>query len=179
MTTLFIATLRHNLRDTFALLSIALLRLIKQIDHATMKASILERFNTPYYNALAIPFAKRMQRYVSDEVLTLMHAFELTILATAAPEVYAKEIATLYGFDYTLATPMPKYGKWQENIRDIKAKNLQHLLKSLHVKELDAVVSDHHDDIPLMRLAKRVYLHNATQRTYAKLKSDKISYTVV
>lgn len=179
MIALFFRSLRHNLKESFALVFYVFLRLSKRITHAQMKQKILVRFNKPMYRDMAQEFAKKMHRYVSAEVLELSKEYDITILATAAPEVYAQEIAKLYGFDYVLATPTPVSDTFKENIRHFKANSVEQLLKTLHVEKLNAVVSDHYDDLALMQLADKVYLHNANRQTKAYVKANGVIFTII
>jgi phosphoserine phosphatase len=169
-------------QDSLKLIYIALLRLVKQITHTQMKYKILQISEAQHYQKYIDDFVGTLDIYLNKEVLKFIKNDDtINILATAAPELYAKNIAKLYGFEFCLATPSTNTKHWYENIRDNKKNSLLTLMNSMKIDKVDIVITDHHDDIPIMLLAKSVILVNSSFETKnsvsenQQLKSTKIT----
>lgn len=176
---LFKKTLIYNLFDTVKILYIVFLRIFKIITHSQMKYKILSISESLRYSDIVDDFIEQLDTYINQEVLKFTKNTgqnQINILATAAPEIYAKRIASKYGFQYCISTPAISKNNWYENIRDRKRKTLKNLLNTLNLNYIDIVLSDHHDDIAIMKLAKKIYLVNATKRTKNFLKENQLSY---
>ena len=80
-------------------------------------------------------------------VLSYSVIWSRTVLATAAPEDYAKAVAAECGFDFLLASRAEtEECKGEEKLRRIKALCEYN---GLHIRN---VMTDHHDDLPLLKL---------------------------
>jgi phosphoserine phosphatase len=102
-----------------------------------------------------------------------------TILATAAPLLYAQGIKEKYHFDFVIATANTIASPWQENIREIKAKNVKNLFNEKNLDTKDAILyTDHHDDMPLMNIVSLTYLVNSENITIDILKGTNINFTL-
>ena len=146
---------------------IIILRALKKINHAQMKFAILKISEVFICDDEIDIFIKSLDNYVHKEILTLIKSQEyITILATAAPQIYAKKLSEVYGFDYEISTPSTSSKVWKENLREEKKKNLIALLKKENLGlEVERLYTDHHDDLPLMEYAKVTYLVNASEAT--------------
>jgi phosphoglycolate phosphatase-like HAD superfamily hydrolase len=81
-----------------------------------------------------------------------------TVLATAAPGLYAEKVASEFGFDFCVATPLPvKKHSWEEMRGTVKRDAVLSLLANRSC-ELTIAVSDHSDDIPLLTAARQPLL---------------------
>ncbi len=107
----------------------------------------------------------KMNRTVSRPVLARVSAYRgegwLAVLATAAPECYARPFADALGFDDCLASPLVTTSEaWVELVGAQKADACRGWAKAASRGAIPEVVviSDHLDDLPLLRLASRVVL---------------------
>lgn len=140
----------------FLLLLFSLLRKLRIISHARMKYLILRHTTTfmQQHNRINSFVAKELT-YENPTVITHLHNYasqsHLTVLATAAPSLYAELIASHYHFDHCLATPPATipYSQWRENKRQEKLHNVQKTLTSANA-EISVVITDHSDDQPLL-----------------------------
>jgi len=105
--------------------------------------------------------------------------FGLRILATAAPEFYSKHVASLFGFDVCLATGSPiTEVNWKENIRAEKRFKVQDYLKSQNYSgNIDTLITDHKDDLPLMRISENVLLVNPDRNTVIAVDGERLNWT--
>lgn len=162
-----------------------LLRKLRLISHSTMKNHLLRR------TAIFMQRKSRMDDFVEEELLCTnarvkaeveryRNRGHLLVLATAAPALYAKAIAEDFRLDACLATPLPSevvIGDWHENVGEEKARNLQRFLQ-LHEAQIDAVIVDHADDLPLLRLNSegRNLLVNPTPKSETLIQKAQIEY---
>lgn len=105
-------------------------------------------------------------------------SFDIKILATAAPLCYASIIAKNNGFPICLATDFPdsNFNSSFENSKAAKKENVINYLASINVNHLDVFITDHLDDLPLMRVAKRNIIVNLNQGLVKQLKQNSISF---
>lgn len=83
------------------------------------------------------------------------------VLATAAYASYSKRIASELGFKYCIATDSNDIDKNVECINETKKNRLINLLKGGNI---DVFYTDHEDDLPLIRVAKKTFLVNPTSK---------------
>ena len=177
---LFKKSLSHNLLDSIKILKIISLRLVKLNTHKQMKYRILQISENTRYKNYIDEFVNELETYINNEVLEYTKENNtITILATAAPALYAESIANKYAFTYCLATPETSTKKWFENIKERKRESLEKLLNVEQLTKVDIVLSDHHDDIPIMEMAESVFLVNASLDTKAILKKDGLDYLII
>lgn len=154
------------------------LRVFKRINHAQMKYSIL-KISEKLISEIEIGnFVKSLNRYVHQDILnTLKDKETITILATAAPKIYAKKFSEIYGFNYEISTPASHKSNWKENLKEEKKKNLLVLLQKENLGlEVAVLYTDHHDDLPLMEYAKMTYLVNPSKGTIKYVNDTKVNY---
>lgn len=101
-------------------------------------------------------------------------------LSTAAPCSYASLIAERLSFDSVCATPMPsQVHNWKENVKEIKCKNTLKQLEKHHLT-LDILMTDHYDDIPLLKIKKlKNIVVNPTVHTLEKLETEDINFELL
>lgn len=105
-----------------------------------------------------------------------------TCLATAAPLLYADLIGKRFGFDAVCATPScigNNKEHWIENARENKLLYVKDFLDKKEVT-IDVVVTDHYDDLPLMKRSRESnFLVAPSPKTVSQLLSNKIKFEIV
>lgn len=141
----------------FSILLWVSLRKLRFIRHSTMKRHLLTR------TATFMQRKERLDLFIEHELISvnrrvLQHMEQyrnrghLLVLTTAAPGIYAHAIAENLHIDLCCATALPSevvIGQWRENVGDNKVDALRRLLQ-VHKAELDVVITDHYDDLPLL-----------------------------
>ncbi|WP_295730022.1 HAD family hydrolase [uncultured Muribaculum sp.] len=150
-----------------------LARKFRMVSHASMKHHILARF-TPIspktLNKLVETVYTNKNMQVCDILEISKQDNFITILATAAPEAYAKDIAKRFGFDFCVATPNPAKGeKWYET-RGLMKLNHVIQLSEKYSFIIDLAISDHDDDTPLLRAATKAMLVDTNNKNLIPLK---------
>lgn len=148
--------------------------------HAEMKYQVLKliqhRTDIDYLDFLnTIYIKKRDLTILKDE------SFDIKILATAAPTCYANIIAEKEQFQVCLGTDFPdsNFNSTFENSKKVKKENVMNYLKGKNVNEIDALVTDHIDDLALMKLAKRTIIIAPSKNLLNQLKQFSISFEVI
>jgi phosphoserine phosphatase len=148
--------------------------------HAEMKYQIMKllkhRTDVDYLDFLnTIDRKKRELTVLKDKT------FDIKILATAAPACYAKIIAEKEQFDVCLATDFPdsNFNSTFENSKKVKKENVMNYLKEKNLYVIDTLVTDHIDDLPLMKLAKRTIIIRPSEHLLNQIKQFSISFEVI
>lgn len=96
---------------------------------------------------------------VSEVIQEWRSAGAVIVLATAAPECYAREIARRAGLDDTICSRVDD-AAWVENVGATKAAACERWLQqqSPALSHVVGVVTDHTDDVPLLRMAAQSYI---------------------
>lgn len=122
-------------------------------------------------------FVNRLLPGIDREVLALAQDCReqgmLVILSTASPEEYCLPLARRLGFDICHATPLtPTFTQYAENRGTAKVDRLP-----LDKGNLAIVVTDHHDDLPLLLANTGTnYLHNPSRNTVAIVRRENIDF---
>lgn len=162
------------------------LRKCRWITHEKMKYHILkcsERFmNKNKLDSFVDYIMSFLNKKVYENTLAYRRQDYWLCLSTAAPVSYASLIAQQLSLDSVCATPMPSQTglkTWKENVKEVKCKNtLQHL--SLHDLHLNILMTDHYDDIPLLRITKeKNILVNPSSKTLDIANQHHITYTII
>lgn len=146
-----------------------LVRMLRSHDGRTrMKRSLLHAFArtaASRQQAVLTKTLAMMRETVSRPVIERVSAFRdsgwLTVLATAAPDSYAKEFAREMKFDACLASPaVTRTSEWVELIGARKADACRAWAEAVAgaADAEIAVISDHCDDLPLLQMASRVVI---------------------
>lgn len=153
-------------------------RVLGVISHAEMKYKILSW--SSQYNLDHQKFVNAIKKYQNKLNVLETNTFDYKILATAAPYCYASIIATHQGFDYCIATQFLDTGFTStfDNIRVVKKENVEQLLMSLEIDEIDTLITDHIDDLPLMKISKEIVIVNPSERLKNRLNDQDIAYKV-
>lgn len=134
-------------------------RKLRLYSHSTFKRKVLQERGLDETQLHA--FVTLLSKGVNPAVFDLFEKYRkmgyYTCLATAAPLVYARLIGEKYGFDAVCATASVNGnyadGSWVENIRENKLAYVESFLAKREVS-IDVVITDHHDDLPLIKRAK-------------------------
>lgn len=147
----------------------ALGRKIRLYSHADAKQRILRLADAKTDSRFIDHFVEQtVQNHLRDSVYSLalqeQKKGSLILLATAAPEMYASVLARYTGLDGFLATPTGG----PENKGEVKARRVKQWLEE-NDASLEAVITDHADDLPLMQLAADhdagIWLVHPSERT--------------
>ena len=172
---------RLHLTSVIKILSIIFLRLTKNITHKQMKLRILKLSEKNISKQQINTFVETLDLYVNQTILTkLQDVSTRTLLATAAPLLYVQAIKEKYHFDDVIATAYTHVEEWRENIKEEKKKSY---LKLLHDKAIDPkkviLYTDHHDDLPLMKISDFTYLVQPSESTKNAAKDANISFEII
>lgn len=162
-----------------------LLRKCRIITHERMKYYVLRKTCKYMKGDRLNAFENILLDKVNSQVLSILannkNRGYYTCLSTAAPENYASIISNHFGFDGYCATSVP-YGKninWHENVREWKRTNTLDFLGRRNV-ELSILVTDHYDDLPLLRESKECnYLVNPSEKTVNILENNHIDFNIL
>ena len=153
------------------------LRTIRIIPHKRWKFQLLK--NNQNKKIDLDNFVNTLQPKLNQFVIEESKKYNIRVLATAAPELYAQKIAEKYNFTHIVATKTSeKYSDFRENIQSTKFKQVKALLKELSVSDIDLIFTDHIDDALLIKDAKKSWLINANQVLKAYVKAENLSHQV-
>lgn len=131
-----------------------------------MKRSLLHAFakgNADYQRAVVTQTLAKMKETVSQPVMEMVSRYQaqgwLVVIATAAPDCYARPFGEMLGFDDCLASPpVTTPASWVELIGESKAQACKRWIEAKAGPTTCevAAISDHCEDLPLLRMASRV-----------------------
>lgn len=141
----------------FSILWWVMLRKLRIVSHSRMKQALLDRTAAFMTQKSRLDhFVEKEMTYLNAHVQQIMEPYRnrghLLVLATAAPAFYAHAIAEFLNMDLCCGTLLPSevvIGEWKECVGQYKVEALQRLLQ-VHKAELDVVITDHSDDLPLL-----------------------------
>jgi len=150
----------------FKLCVIVALRIIGRVGRVQMKRDVLavtENFPGFYIKW----FSRFLFRFTNSSVLAEMQRYDdlpvLVVLSTAAPTCYVSEYTSHFDFAHVFATPSVHEDGWKENIGREKLESLERFYgKDI---SLICVISDHHDDLPLLLNAEKRLLVKPSSTT--------------
>lgn len=159
---------------------VIIFRILKITTHAKMKYNILKmlssRSDIDYQKFVSsILLKKRNIEVLNDK------SFDIKILATAAPLCYAELIAKNEKLDVCLGTnfPVSEFDSEFENIKESKKKNLINYLQHMGVTKIDTFITDHMDDMPIIKIAKRNIIVSPKNEFKEILLQNNISYETI
>jgi len=154
------------------------LRLFKRISHARMKYLFLT-FSEPLAEPRDIErFVRSLDAYIHPAIRqTVAQTRAFTLLATAAPALYAVPLAKRYGFQHCIATPGTATSPWYETLRERKAEAFEAWCSARGIPcRIDRLYTDHYDDLPLMKRARTTVLVNPSSTTLQKVQEEGIRF---
>lgn len=148
---------RGRIIKTASIAGLLTLRAVHAISHRTMKFGALKHIDKSD-KRLKDMFESRVGKRVNIKVMALIDQWcgdgNQILLATAAPEIY---VPWIWHNDF-LATPVEHNPERIEMRADVKADAVR-VYAAANKCNIDTIVTDHHDDLPLMKLARgSVYL---------------------
>jgi phosphoserine phosphatase len=162
-----------------------IIRKIRLIKHDVMKYHVLHLTKFYMTQTKIEIFTSIIVSKINNSILCLLRKLKkkkYTIcLSTAAPGVYVKPLSEYLSsvIDFIVTTPMPSGNfSWHENVRQVKADNTIKLLNQNGI-QLKILITDHHDDIPLLLIKKDSnILVSPSKRTISKLRAFNIEYSI-
>ena len=142
------------------------LRLLCKIDRVHMKRDILCVTEQLPLNLIQ-HFCQFLYFFTNPDVLEEIGKYEnehvSAVLCTAAPACYVNVLAKKYQFSHVFATPSVFVSDWKENIGREKLESLMTYYGDDVI--LDCVITDHHDDLPLLLKSKKCILVKPSKMT--------------
>ena len=168
----------YDLISLVVLGAIIFLRSIKLISHKRLKYLSMKMSNLS--NKQIKEFVMSLERYKNIFPEFTDVTYDLKILATAAPDIYARSIASMNNFEFCLATSFEGdgYKSFRENKGLNKKESLQFLLKTYNRPSVDVFMTDHEDDIPVINLANHVVVVNPSKFLGSWLKQNFSNFEV-
>lgn len=153
-------------------------RFVRIISHARLKYQVLKLIRNEDLDIEA--FVSHLEKDKNEIKEILNSEFDIKILATAAPLFYAQAIANQNNFDVCLATDFPENGFISnfENLGKEKKIRLLKYLKTNGLKIVDTFVTDHEDDIPIVKMAKHNIIINPNDEFSAWLKENLVNFEI-
>lgn len=153
-----------------SMIFISLIRKMRLISHETAKQLIM---NVDVPEDRINKFVDFLLSFLRRDLIGKFRNYEI-ILATAAPVCYVKILTQRLGISLFCATT----NAGPENKGEEKLKNVLEILSRENLK-LHAVVTDHHDDLPLLEYntSGENYLIAPDRVTRLKLGSKKVKYS--
>lgn len=143
-----------------------------------MKYEILKEMNDVQINYTK--FVSHIAKFKKDLKVDKSQ-FDLTILATAAPSCYANIVAKNENFDLCIATNFTdsNFNTEFENSKEIKKNNVMTVLMKNEIDKIDTFITDHIDDLPLMKLSLKNRIVSPDKDMVVQLKQHHISYEII
>ena len=163
----------------FKFLRSMLLRLTGVIDRVGMKVEVL-RVTEELPEFAVLWFCELLSLFTNRNVLSVMEQYNSPdyqiVLCTAAPFHYAIPYADKYEISRVFASPSVFVESWQENMGEVKLMGL----KSFYGEDvvIECVLTDHHDDMPLLLESKRCVLVRPTDTTLAAI-SNQFEFEII
>lgn len=158
-------------------------RKLRIISHSEMKRRILLSTNEfmcqkKRIERLADKLIAKSNPHVVAQIEQCKAEGLFTCLATAAPISYAQPISSRFGIDDCCATSIDINADWTENVGDIKLKSVEDCCNR-HNTSPAIVITDHHDDLPLLLFNKgKNILIAPSHKTIEILTQHNIKFTI-
>ncbi len=162
------------------------LRKLRLIEHCELKKRTLHYFFNSNLLYFIPDFVGKLRHYVNDSVFSLCRDYKsngyAVHLCTAAPELYVKPFVDSFDvkFDDVICTPNPSdMLNWKENLLERKKETTLELL-SKRDEVLSILITDHHNDLPLLLLEKeKNLLINPSSKTISVLEESNVSFEIL
>jgi len=138
-------------------------RLIRKSARVNMKSSIYKLYNVTYYKRFLLRvFHLVMKPWYRKEILLKHSNLDRQILATAAFDFYAKEVADKLHIKECVATSWHQMKQGYECISERKRNCLQALTNPMVI---DVFYTDHSDDLPTIKIANKTVLVSPSKKS--------------
>lgn len=158
------------------LLTTVFLRALRIISHKQMKFTFLKRLKDN--DNIKDEFIKKIERIKNKEVIRILSDYENSdykiLLATAALDIYIPWIwKGQYVATQSENNPKRKECRGENKVEEIKKEIGEN-------GDIAVVITDHYDDLPLMRIAsEEIILVNPNEKTKGKLSKEGIKYRIL
>ena len=174
---ILLVTLRLHALTVFS--HVVLERFRGRVDRVDMKRGVLSVTEDLPKWAVAL-FCQFLQLFTNSTVSRMISSdrFEgaSVVLCTAAPACYVEPFAKRFVFSHVFATSSVKCEGWKENFGVQKMNSLtEHYGNDMTIF---AVVTDHHDDLPILEKAELRYIVRPTAATLQAL-NNRFDYEVI
>lgn len=162
------------------LLLLLALRRMRLISHVAMKRPIHAMAADQLSDKDISDFANVLLKHLDSDLLLALHSTGMNLLmATAAPSLYTGKFAAMTGFVGELSTPLPDDGGAYVETRGERKRRLVEDYARLHGLTISMVLTDHDDDLPLLRLpAVSRVLVAPTKSLMDSLRRESLEFTV-
>ena len=146
-------------------------RLFRMYSHSEMKRRTLARIYSlhteddicRFVDLWLVPICSKV---CINALIDWRHKGAYLVLATAAPDIYAEEIGRRFGFDKVVSSKWTPLKAFEECKCEEKMRRVCISIGSL---EILAMYSDNDNDIPLLKIAKKAYLVNSSDKNAKKV----------
>lgn len=146
--------------------------------HAKIKYEVLDLLSrAPSYNYDEFVDSINSKK----RAISIDNDYDIKILATAAPTCYAEIIAKNENFDICLGTDFPcqAYDTQFENSKYTKRNRVFDYLESKGLTKVDTFITDHIDDLSIIKEATRNIIVSPSKEFIEVLKQNSISFEVI
>ena len=151
------------------------LRKIRRQSHTQTKRNIMDIAAQLLSEDDFVAFARSLRRWVCNSVECLIRSHMASggevVIATAAPVEYAAPLAAMAGGYSLLASERGISGVYHECKGEEKLRRVSDFCVA-HNLQLASVVTDHYDDLPLIKAADNVYLASPSKETLRKIRQE-------
>lgn len=184
-----VAMHRFKLGIAISIVWWVMLRKLRLISHSRMKYALLQKTASfmsreGYLDLFVEQELTRINQTARQIMEPYRNRGHLLILTTASPALYAHPIAENLNLDLCCATLLPSevvIGEWKECVKEQKVDALRRMLQ-VHKAELDVVITDHYDDLPLLNYnakGRNIVVNASAQTRQMLAKQCKVAYELV
>lgn len=173
---------RGRWRDFCRIASQVVSRKMRCQTHAETKRHIMELSSASLSEADFVAFAHTLRRWIRVKVTDLIRSHMArggeVLMATAAPAEYAAPLAAITGIESLIASERSACGgKYRECKGEEKLRRVRGFCAARGMR-IAAVVTDHYDDLPLMKCSDRVVLVSPSRKTLLRIRQENLSSAI-
>lgn len=152
-----------------------ILRKLNIITHEKLKHRLLL---VDYPDSYNLEFMLSLRSSINKKVLKAIHTASNPLLSSAAPLKYIKYVNIAFGvkFESIIGSKIDDNGNLFNNISNKKVISLK---KTHPHSSVDKIFTDHHDDLPLIKIADQRFIVSPSKETMEILKRHKINFTTI
>lgn len=158
------------------------LRKLRCISHAEAKEGIMRSSLNVFgeMDEFYSHFVRKLAPAVNEQVDGLVREYQArgakVVLATAAPAQYAVPFAREHGFDYCIASDSSDLGsQFYECKGENKLNRIEELARRRGLR-IAGIITDHEDDMPLLKVAPVRYLVSPSSATVKTIRNSGIDF---
>lgn len=159
-------------------------RLVRMDTHVRMKGHVLDIAVNSLTNSQIERFVDTLRTHINKEVMMLIEDFRSrnghVVVATAAPDIYARPLVAALGLDKCISSDTDEVIDSGVETRNEQKKNEVLSYAASKGLMIDTVVTDHHDDLPLLMVPEvRRVLVNPSAGLCHMLDARALPYEVI